>query len=61
LPGTSYDDELYNVGFTYEEMQELVFLINDEPVNEDFLKGIKLKLKNRMKRVRRRVNGTAAG
>lgn len=43
-----------NVGLSEEEMQEIIYLIDDEPVDEELLKGIRGKMKNRMKRLRRK-------
>lgn len=46
-------EELYNVGLTMAELEELVLLIDDGEVDEDFLRGIRKKLVNRRKRFRR--------
>ena len=44
---------LIDVGLTGEELQELILLIDDEPVDEVLLRGIRQKLKNRQRRLRR--------
>lgn len=41
--------------FTDEEFTELILLIDDEPVDEELLRGIRLKLAAKRKRLRRRV------
>lgn len=41
------------VPLTMEEMEELIRLIDDDEVDEELLAGIRKKLKNRQKRLRR--------
>lgn len=46
---------MYNVGFTEAEMTELILLIDDEPVDEEALAGIRKKLSHKRKLLRKRL------
>jgi|APGre2960657404_1045060.scaffolds.fasta_scaffold1075147_1 hypothetical protein len=53
-------DPYYNVGLTEAEMTELILLIDDEPthdkpVDEELLSGVRIKLANKRKALRKRV------
>lgn len=45
--------------FTDEEFTELLLLIDDEPVDEDLLQGIRQKLSAKRRRLRRRLREDA--
>lgn len=45
---------MYHVGMTQDELNELILLIDDEPVDEEFLKGIRRKLVHKRKLLRQR-------
>ncbi len=45
----------YNVGMSEADMTELIWLIDDEPVDENVLKGIRSALVNKRKMLRKRV------
>jgi hypothetical protein len=47
-------DLWYNVGLTDEELTELILLIDDEPVDEEFLSGIRKKLSHKRKLLRKK-------
>lgn len=49
------DKPMYNVGLTDDEFTELILLIDDEPVDEDFLQGVRKKLVHKRKLLRRKV------
>lgn len=46
------DEPMYNVGLTEAELQELIWLIDDEPVSETMLSGIRKKLVKKRKNLR---------
>lgn len=46
---------VYNVGLTQAELEELIFLIDDEPVDEELLDGIRRKLKHKHKQLKARA------
>ncbi len=49
----------YNIGFTLEEFNELIALNDDEPVDEEFLQGLRKKLAAKRKQLRSRINRKA--
>lgn len=55
LDPTERDETWTNVGLSMEEFEELIRLIDDEPVDEEFLLGIRKKLVAKRKRLRGRV------
>ncbi len=54
-----HNHPMYNVGLTEAEMNELILLIDDRPVDEEALSGIRKKLSHKRKLLRKRLkNGT---
>ena len=52
-------EPFYNVGMTNEEMSELIRLIDDEPVDEGLLLGIRKKLAHKKKLLRKKASQSA--
>lgn len=48
-------DGYYNVRLSFAEFTELIALIDDEPVDEEFLRGIRKKLALKRRAARRRA------
>lgn len=46
---------MYNVGLTDDELSELILLIDDGAVDEEFLSGIRKKLSHKRKLLRKRT------
>lgn len=44
---------VFPVSFTLEELNEVILLIDDKPVDEDFLRGIRRKMAARRKKFNR--------
>lgn len=56
MPNTNNEGKpLGHVELTDEEFQELIWLIDDEPVDEEFLRGIRLKLVAKRRRLHKLV------
>lgn len=51
---TNRGELTYQIGFTRAEIEELILLIDDEPVDEEFLAGVRKKLAKKQKALRRR-------
>lgn len=51
---TERTEFIYHVGMTQAELNELILLIDDEPVDEEFLRGIRRKLVHKRKLLRQR-------
>lgn len=51
---TNRGELTYQIGFTAAEIEELILLIDDDPVDEDFLLGVRKKLAKKQKALRRR-------
>lgn len=48
------EEPVYNVGLDERELYELIRLIDDEPVDEELLSGIRRKLAHKRKMLRQR-------
>lgn len=57
IPLNSVGEPLGNVSLTEDEFSELILLIDDEPIDEVFLQGIRKKLVAKRKRLRVSLKG----
>lgn len=55
LQANEKSEALFQIWFTEQEVNEIVLLIDDEPVDEDFLRGLRKKLVKKRKQYRTEI------